>query len=127
MVGVDVCGREAGYSRLTCDREAEGRELILRFFSMEGHLQVHFIYSPFAYQTFNVDQPLGSWLPLVNSYFSISGDPVRMQLLRLLVPVPGSPQESVSSTGLSVSAASQTLLHPKRRRASLSCWLPTDT
>lgn len=48
------------YSWLTYGREAEDRELILRFFSREGLLQVHFIHSPVAYQTYNEDQSSGS-------------------------------------------------------------------
>lgn len=93
--------REAEYSWLTCDGEGEAGEPSLRFFSKEGHLQVRSVLFIHYFLIKHVIRACNGVLELqVVTSCLISWDPVRMQLLRLLAQVPGSPLESVSSIGL---------------------------
>lgn len=89
MLGVSVCGRKAGYSWLTCDEGGEERKLVLRFFSMEGHFQVHFI--SFIHHLLIKHIRANHWvleLQVVASCLSMNWDPVRLQLFGLLASVP---------------------------------------
>lgn len=97
------------YSWLTCDQEAKDRELVLRFFSMEGHLQVHFISFIHRLLIKHIIKT-NLWvleLHVRTSSFSLSRDP--LQLLGRLAPVPGSSRSLmlIWGSGLLVLAASR--------------------